>query len=138
MEIRNKATGGITINFEKKVEYEKDSKKIKKDPLLEIKPTSLKEFKFIFEGEIDEENIKENKKIVADFLNTHTGSYRVILDFEKLYYCNSTFIGQIADWYNKIKKRNGEIIISNPNKDILDIIDMVGLTKVIPIKQTNK
>lgn len=138
MEINNNKSGGITISFEKDVKYKKGSQNIKKDPLLEIKPTSLKEFKFIFEGEIGEENIKENKKIVADFLKSHTGSYRIVLDFEKLYYCNSTFIGQIADWYNKIKKRNGEIIILNPSEDILDIIDMVGLTKVIPIQQTNK
>ncbi len=138
MEIKNNAKGGISITFEKAIEIKKDSDKEKKDPLLKIQPTSLKEFKFIFEGEISEDNIKENKKIVNDFLQEHKDAYRIVLDLSKLFYCNSTFIGQIADWYNKMQKRDGELIILNPSKDITDIIDMVGLTKVIPIQNINK
>ncbi len=138
MEVKNNAQGGLTILFEKNVEFGKDRKERPKDPLLKIKPSNLKEFKFVFEGEISDDNIKANKKIVTDFLREHTGAYRIVLDFDKLRYCNSTFIGQIADWYNKMKKREGEIVILNPNEDILDIIDMVGLTKVIPIQNINK
>lgn len=141
MDITNNKKGGITITFEKSVEIKTDSKesdKRKRESLLRIEPTSLKEFKFVFEGEISDDNIKENKKIISVFLKEHTNAYRIILDFSKLHYCNSTFIGQIADWYNKMHKRNGEIVILNPNKDILDIIDMVGLTKIIPIQNINQ
>ena len=138
MEIKNNAKGGIVITFEKKIEFKKEAEKEAKIPLLKIQPNALKEYKFVFEGEIDEGNIKENKQIVNDFLKEKTDAIRIILDFSELHYCNSLFIGQIADWYNKMQKRNGEIVILNPNQDILNIIDMVGLTKVIPVQNIHK
>lgn len=138
MEIKNNSTGGITISFEKKIEVEKEVPEQKPPTFLKILPSQLKEYKFVFEGEIDEENIKENKQIVNDFLKEHEGAYRLILDFSELHYCNSLFIGQIADWYNKMQKHGGELVILNPNQDILEIIDMVGLTKVIPVQNVTK
>lgn len=138
MEIENNKEGGIRLTFEKTVEQDENHTREKPNNLLEIKTTDLKEHVFKFEGEINQENIVDNQKRVNEFLDEHVGDIRMVLDFSDLYYCNSLFIGQIADWYNKIKKGHGEIVILNPNSDILDIIDMVGLTKIIPIQQTQK
>ena len=136
--IKNNKTGGICIHFEKTITNDYQPQKSHKKPFVTIQPTSLKEKVFVFEGEINQDNLQEHKQTVLDFLAEHENPYRIILDFEKLYYCNSTFIGQIAEWYNKIKKCSGELIIKNPNSDIMDIIDMVGLTKIIPIQKHKK
>jgi len=139
MEIFENAKGGLTISFEKEIKNQKKEKEITIDPFLKTPSSDFKEFRFVFEGEISEENIKKNKKVVNDFLRKeHKENFRIVLDFKKLHYCNSLFIGQIADWYNKAKKLNGELVILNPNKDIIDIIDMVGLTKVIPIQNLDQ
>lgn len=136
MEIENNAEGGIRITFEKQVEISSNQTKEMPQNLLTIKENELREHLFVFEGEINQENVLDNQKKVADFLTEHLGAIRIVLDFSKLRYCNSLFIGQIADWYNTLKQRGGELIILNPNEDILDIIDMVGLTKVIPVQKS--
>lgn len=140
VKIQNNNTGGIRIIFQKKIIPKPSSEKetITTEALLEVKPNQLSEYVFLFEGEITADNIKQYQQKVNQFLDTNKNATSIILDFEKLKYCNSTFIGQIADWYNRMSKNNGKMIICNPNEEILNIIDMVGLTQIIPIQQLNK
>lgn len=137
--IENNAEGGIRVTFEKNIDLNQKMETALEESTnkLRIESTLLKEYVFAFEGEITPVNLDKNQKTINDFLETKGLQHRIILDFSKLTYCNSTFIGQIADWYNRVTKNKGEIIIRNPNQEILDIIDMVGLTKIIPIQNLN-
>ena len=44
---------------------------------------------------------------------------------------NSKSIGYLTDWYTKLTEKKGGIIIANARPNILDILQVVGLTQLI-------
>ena len=44
---------------------------------------------------------------------------------------NSKSIGYLTDWYGKITEGNGKIVITKTRDNILDILQVVGLTQLI-------
>ncbi len=55
----------------------------------------------------------------------------LVLDCQDLVYVNSIFIGHLASWVNDLQSKQGHLILKNINKQIRDVLDLVGLTKVI-------
>jgi len=87
-------------------------------------------------GQLDESNIDNFAPKIYDFISQSPEGTNYILDIENITYMNSKSIGYISDWYSKIVSKNGKFIIAKPAANIRDILNVVGLDKVIPLAQT--
>ncbi len=92
---------------------------------------------FDFAGELDETN--------AD--NTFTSVYEQIGDFSDkkilfnlagLKYLNSKSIGYIADVFSNLEDNDGLMHISNCDEGVKDVLELVGITTIIPTVDTEK
>jgi anti-anti-sigma factor len=92
---------------------------------------------FDFAGELDETN--------AD--NTFTEIYEQIGDFSDknilfnlagLKYLNSKSIGYIADVFSNLEDNDGLMYISNCDEGVKDVLELVGITTIIPTVDTEK
>jgi len=86
---------------------------------------------FDFIWELDETN--------AD--NTFTTIYEQIGDFADknilfnlagLKYLNSKSIGYIADVFSNLEENDGQMHISNCDEGVKDVLELVGITTIIP------
>ncbi len=91
----------------------------------------------IFQGQLDESNVDEKAKILYQLLEQYPQNLYLLMDFEQLEYMNSKSIGYLTDWYGKISEGNGKIVIAKPRSNILDILQVVGLTQLINCYQTS-
>lgn len=82
-----------------------------------------------FVGQLDETNIEEEAKHV--YAELEDGVKNMIFDFSELTYLNSKSIGYIADWQGKVAENGGKLVIFGAEENIFDILDVVGLTKLI-------
>jgi anti-anti-sigma factor len=51
---------------------------------------------------------------------------------KELKYLNSKSIGYIADIYSNIEENEGEMYISNCTDGVKDVLELVGITTIIP------
>lgn len=84
-----------------------------------------------FAGQLDESNVDEKAKGIYDLMSATPQGLFLIFDFEKLEYMNSKSIGYLTDWYTKLSEKKGGIVIANARPNILDILQVVGLTQLI-------
>jgi anti-anti-sigma factor len=85
-----------------------------------------------FAGQLDESNVDEKAKEIYDIINATPQGLFLIFDFEKLEYMNSKSIGYLTDWYSKLSEKKGGILIANARPNITDILQVVGITQLIP------
>jgi anti-anti-sigma factor len=84
-----------------------------------------------FQGQLDESNVDEKAKIIYTIIEQNPQKLFLLLDFEELEYMNSKSIGYLTDWYGKISEGKGRIVIAKAHSNILDILQVVGLTQLI-------
>lgn len=84
-----------------------------------------------FQGQLDESNVDEKAKIIYDLLEKNPQNLYLLFDFEELEYMNSKSIGYLTDWYGKVTEGGGKIAIAKTRSNILDILQVVGLTQLI-------
>ena len=84
-----------------------------------------------FQGQLDESNVDEKSKIIYELIEKNPQNLYLLLDFETLEYMNSKSIGYLTDWYGKISEGKGKIVISQAKSNIIDILQVVGLTQLI-------
>lgn len=89
-----------------------------------------------FAGQLDESNVDEKAKGIYDVINGTPQGLFLIFDFEKLEYMNSKSIGYLTDWYSKLAEKKGGIVIANAKPNILDILQVVGITQLIKCVST--
>lgn len=87
-------------------------------------------------GQLDESNIDEKSKQIYDVITQNPQNLNLILNLENLEYMNSKSIGYLTDWYGKISAANGKVVIMKAKPNIADILNVVGLTQLIPMFQT--
>lgn len=99
----------------------------------EIKSSDKKQIaKLIkFQGQLDESNVDEKAKIIYQVIEEFPQDLFLLLDFEELEYMNSKSIGYLTDWYGKITEGKGKVVIAKAKSNILDILEVVGLTQLI-------
>lgn len=134
MKIEDSEHGGIAISFTKKISVEAP-------PALppmglveqEVAAPSIPQLKeeIKISGEIDASNLVEKVQPVSDLLKTLAVGSTLVLDCGDLVYINSTFIGYLAAWLNELQAKRGHLVLKNTNKDIQEVLELVGLTKVI-------
>jgi len=83
-----------------------------------------------FSGQLDETNIEEEAMKVYDVMEKEKVN-NFVFDFTKLTYLNSKSVGYLADWQSKVSQSGGKLIIFGAAENIFDILDVVGLTKLI-------
>jgi anti-anti-sigma factor len=94
-----------------------------------LQGTAAKLVKFV--GQLDESNVDEKAKTIYSVIEQSPKNLFLLFDFEGLEYMNSKSIGYLTDWYGKITEGGGKIVISKAKSNILDILQVVGLTQLI-------
>jgi len=90
---------------------------------------------FEFTWELDETNADKT------FTDIYTSIWdfndkKVILNLKWLRYLNSKSIGYIADIFSNIEDRNSRMYISNCDDWVKDVLDLVGITTIVPTVDT--
>jgi len=94
----------------------------KKDDVLSI----------LIDGEIDHHSAGEIRSGVDDYIKGSNTKY-IIMDFSKVGFMDSSGIGMVMGRYKNIKLLGGELCIVSANNAVKRILDMSGITSVIPI-----
>lgn len=84
-----------------------------------------------FQGQLDESNVDEKAKVIYSVIEQNPQNLYLLMDFEELEYMNSKSIGYLTDWYGKVSEGKGRIVIAKARSNILDILQVVGLTQLI-------
>ena len=87
-------------------------------------------------GQLDESNVDQEIQVVYKLMEENPNNMDLIFDLENLEYMNSKSIGYMTDLYGKIREHNGKITIAKAKPNIKDILQVVGLTQLIPIFDT--
>lgn len=83
-------------------------------------------------GQLDESNVDEKVKEIYKLIESNPKNLSLIFDFQGLEYMNSKSIGYITDLYGKLTESGGKVLIAGAKPNILDILQVVGLTQLIP------
>ncbi len=81
-------------------------------------------------GEIDETNLGDLKDIV-DPLLINNDCQVLLFNLKDLNFINSMVISYFTNIYTKLTELNKKVIFIEANNQILDILDLVGLTTII-------
>jgi len=141
MMVEDSRHGGIAISFTKKISSEAppapppifESAKVEIESKQGQSPVTGRGTVEIIElsGEIDASNLEEKIQSVNDKLKVLPRGSTLVLDCASLVYINSTFIGYLAAWLNELQAKDGQLVLRNTNKQIRDVLELVGLSKVI-------
>jgi anti-anti-sigma factor len=94
-------------------------------------------FIFSFNGELDETNADKTFKSIYDQIGDFEGK-NIIFNLAGLKYLNSKSIGYIADVFSNIEDADGKMVISNCSDGVKDILELVGITTIIPTVDTEE
>lgn len=84
-------------------------------------------------GDLDHHGADENRNKIDEKIKDENIN-KIIIDFQKLDFIDSSGIGFVIGRYKIVRKRNGIIEIINANKKVRKILDMSGIGKIINIK----
>lgn len=82
-------------------------------------------------GQLDETNVDEEAKKIYALIAAVPQGLNLIFDFAGLEYMNSKSIGYLTDWYSKVSASGGKVVIAAARANILDILQVVGLTQLV-------
>lgn len=143
LEILDSAHGGITVIFEKNFVSAEEEAAIKAQEaqkvadaqrVAETPPAPLEEVVFHFGGTIDEINVHEKAKAIEEFFQNQFKTPKVlILDFTRLEFFLSIFIGKVVEWRRIAVEKGGDLKIININPELFEILDLTGVTHIINV-----
>lgn len=84
-------------------------------------------------GELDEYSAEYVRISLDDLLKNESFSKsKLVLDFSKVSFMDSTGIGMLLGRYNKFSKQDISIYIKNPTSYVNRIFEMTGIYQIIP------
>lgn len=89
-------------------------------------------------GQLDESNVDEKIKEIYKTIEENPKNLNMVFDMEGLDYMNSKSIGYLTDLYGKLTESGGKVMIASAKPNILDILQVVGLTQLVPTFDTVK
>lgn len=89
-------------------------------------------------GQLDESNVDEKIKEIYTVVDANPKNLHLIFDFSSLDYMNSKSIGYLIDLYGKLTENGGKVLIAGAKTNIMDILQVVGLTQLIQSFDTVK
>ncbi|MDD2744967.1 MAG: STAS domain-containing protein [Candidatus Gracilibacteria bacterium] len=90
---------------------------------------------FEFHGELDETNADKTFTSVYNAVGDFTGK-KILFNLVGLKYLNSKSIGYIADIFSNIEDGNGQMCISNMTEEVKDTLELVGITTIVSVTDT--
>ena len=93
-------------------------------------------FEIYFFGKLDESTTDSVADEIYKILEENNDQKYFIFDLESLEFLNSKAIGYFVDFFKKISEKNGKLVFSKLNDYVFDILDLVGVTRVIEISDT--
>lgn len=101
---------------------------------MEIKYTKTNECMLAeLSGEFDEYSAEYVRISLDDVLKSLASSKtKLVLDFSKVSFMDSTGIGVLLGRYNKYSKNDIELFIKNPTSYVNRIFEMTGIYQIIP------
>jgi len=87
-------------------------------------------------GQLDQTSIPEYNTSIMELLTSNTDPFVLLLEMSGVDYMNSTAIGYVADWYNTLSEKWGEMIIIGAQENIKDTFDIVGLATRVGLYDT--
>jgi|SRR3989337_226444 len=58
---------------------------------------------------------------------------RVLADLSEVDYISSIGVHMLVNAANSIARRGGKIALLNPQRDVMDVLEMIGIPQIIPI-----
>ena len=92
---------------------------------------------FEFTGELDETNADKTFKSIYDQIGDFNDK-KILFNLSGLKYLNSKSIGYIADVFSNLEDSEGQMYISNCSDWVKDILELVGITTIIPTVDKEK
>ena len=86
------------------------------------------------QGSMDPNTIEDVSAQVEKQIETLPQEANLVLDFSEVTYINSTFIGQLAAWYNVVSKKHCVLQIQKANPLVKDVLNLVGLAQIIIVQ----
>ena len=90
---------------------------------------------FEFSGELDETNADKTFKSIYDEIGDFKDK-KIVFNLSGLKYLNSKSIGYIADVYSNVEDNAGKMYISDCDEGVKDVLELVGITTIIPTVDT--
>ena len=94
------------------------------------------------QGQIDENNLETFSKTIDGLTDPDPttpplpGYTYMMFELSKLEFINSKVIGYIASVHGRLSEQNKYLIFINPNESMRDILELVGLTQIVPTYET--
>lgn len=82
-------------------------------------------------GRIDVSQMLKLKKVFED-LEKET-VLKIAIDMTDVAFIDSSGVGLIVNFLNRQKNRQGHLVFYGCNEDILDLLDITGLSQIVPI-----
>ena len=92
---------------------------------------------FEFSWELDETNADKTFKTIYDEIGGFENK-KIVFNMSGLKYLNSKSIGYIADVFSNIEDNEGQMHISNCSEWVKDILELVGITTIVPTVDTEE
>lgn len=92
---------------------------------------------FDFTGELDETNADKTFTSVYEQIGDFSDK-NILFNLAGLKYLNSKSIWYIADVFSNLEENDGEMYISNCDEGVKDVLELVGITTIIPTVETEK
>lgn len=86
---------------------------------------------FDFSGELDETNADKTFTNIYEQIGDFSDK-KILFNLAGLKYLNSKSIGYIADVFSNIEDNDGQMHISNCDEGVKDVLELVGITTIIP------
>jgi anti-anti-sigma factor len=109
-----------------------------RDATMDIAGRDRNKFRIIdISGKID--RLKDSI-VLKSQINTliEKNHLNVALNLSKVTYLDSGALNVIIYCHNTLKKLNGKLVLIEPNEYVQDVLDVVGLTKVVSIYSTEE
>ena len=92
---------------------------------------------FEFSGELDETNADKTFTSIYEEIGDFSWK-KILFHLGNLKYLNSKSIGYIADVFSNIEDNEGKMYISNCDEGVKDVLELVGITTIIPTVDDEK
>lgn len=87
-------------------------------------------------GQIDEANVDKIAEQFYQEIDNAQDQINFIVNLKELEFINSKGIGYFLDFYRKISEKNGKLALASLPENILDILNVVGVSKVLKTYST--
>lgn len=92
---------------------------------------------FDFIWELDETNADKTFTGVYEDIGDFAGK-KIVFNLAALKYLNSKSIWYIADVFSNLEENNGKMYISNCDEGVKDVLELVGITTIIPTVESEE